>query len=198
MAATAGIGVGPLLAVPLSRKYGRSFIFFWSMVGLLITGIWSATMTHSDQYIAFVVARLIGGLFGGTAAALGADTIVDLYFLHQRGKGLAVLNISFLSGVVVDPTLSGYISGSAPWTVQFWWSNGLEAAIIVLSLGFLEDTYYYRGSEDESSHPVPPREFFANRWATFFWRPQIAPRVSTREMVRSIHCYPIRDDSLAP
>ncbi len=107
-------------------------------------------MTHPYQYTAFVIARLIGGLFGGTAAAPGADTIVNLYFLHQRGKGLAVLSISFLCGVIVGQTLSGYISGSAPWTVQFWWSNGIEAAIIVLSLGFLEDTYYYRGSEAES------------------------------------------------
>ena len=133
------------------------------------------------------MARLIGGLFGGTAGALGADTIIDLYFLHQRGKGLAVLYISFVGGVVVGPTLSGYISGSAPWTVQFWWSNGLEAAIILLSLGFLEDTYYYRGSEAESSSSKPPKGFLANRWATFFWRPQMAPRVSNRVMVRSLH-----------
>ena len=104
----------------------------------------------SLSIIAFVIARLIGGLFGGTAATLGEETTDDLYLLHQRGKGLAVLNISFPSSVVVGQTLSGYISRSGPWTVQLWWSNGLEAAIIVLSLGFLEYTYYYRGSKAES------------------------------------------------
>ena len=55
-------------------------------MGLLVTGIWSATMTRSDEYGAFVAARLFGGLFGGTAPALGAGTFVDLFFLHQRRK----------------------------------------------------------------------------------------------------------------
>lgn len=52
------------------------------MIGLPVTGIWAAEMTKSDQNIAFVMARLFGGFFGGTAPALGADTIVDIYFLH--------------------------------------------------------------------------------------------------------------------
>ena len=90
--------VGSLFAVPLTRKYGRSFVFLCAMFGLLTTGIWSATMGHPYQYIAFVMARLIGGIFGGMAAALRANTIVDLYFLRQCRKGLAVLNMSFLCG----------------------------------------------------------------------------------------------------
>lgn len=89
------------------------------MVGLLVTGIWAATMIKSDQYIAFIMARLFGGFFGGTAPALGADTIIDMFFLHERGKVLTVLNSTFLGGVVVGPTLSGFISGWASWPVQF-------------------------------------------------------------------------------
>ena len=77
-------------------------------------------MTKSDQHIAFVIARLFGGFFGGTAPALGADTILDIDFLHQRGKGLTALNLSFLRGVIVGATLSGFISGSVSWPVQFW------------------------------------------------------------------------------
>ena len=54
------------------------------------------------------MARLFGGFFGGTAPALGVDTVVDIYLLHQRGKGLTALNLSFLGGVIVGPTLSGF------------------------------------------------------------------------------------------
>lgn len=36
-------------------------------------------MAKSDQYIAFIIARLFGGFFGGTAPALGADTIIDFF-----------------------------------------------------------------------------------------------------------------------
>ena len=153
------------------------------MVGLLVTGIWSATMTKSSQYIAFVMARLFGGFFGGTAPALGADTIVDMYFLHQRGKGLTVLNLSFLGGVVVGPTLSGFISGSASWTVQFWWSNGLEAAIIILTVFFLHDTYYDRSPEAKFERRQWPDNFISNRWAHFGCGSRVIPHVTTTEVV---------------
>ena len=43
--------------------------------------------------------------------------------------------------------------------MQFYWSKGREAAIIVLSLGFLEDTYYYQGREAENS----PKEFLGEQ-----------------------------------
>ncbi|KAL8787507.1 MAG: hypothetical protein Q9213_002165 [Squamulea squamosa] len=138
-------------------------------------------MTHEDQYIPFVIARLFGGFFGGNATALGADTILDLFFLHQRGRGLTVLNLSFLGGVVVGPTLSGFIVGNAPWTVQFWWSNGLEAIVIVLSLLFLEDTYYNRSPNARDQRHARPDTLLAKRKATFLCHPRKVPPVSFAE-----------------
>ena len=183
VAATAGIAVGPLFTVPLGRRYGRTNIFFWSMVGLLVTGIWSVTMTRSNQYGAFIAARLFGGLFGGVSPALGAATIVDMFFLHQRGKAFTVLNLSFLAGVVVGPTLSGFIVGSTNWTVQFWWSNGLEGIIILLTLALLHDTYYDRTSMADGSRNKWPDDFFANRMATFVCGARVIPPISRAEMV---------------
>lgn len=183
VAATAGIAVGPLFAVPLARRYGRTCVFFWSMVGLLVTGVWSATMTHSNQYPAFIAARLFGGLFGGVAPSLGADTIVDLFFLHQRGKAFTALNLSFLAGVVVGPTLSGFIVDSKSWTVQFWWSNGVEAMIIILTLALLEDTYYDRSLKTEEYRKSPPENFVENRVATFFCGSRVIKPISNAETV---------------
>ena len=69
-------------------------------------------MTRDNEYTVFVVARLFGGFFGGNAIALSVDTIVDVFFLHQREKALTVLNLFFLEGVVVGSTLSGFIVGT--------------------------------------------------------------------------------------
>ena len=157
------------------------------MVGLLVTGVWSALMTKADQYIAFVMARLFGGLFGGTPPALGAVTIVDMFFLHQRGKGLTILNLSFLGGVVVGPTLSGFIAGSTSWPVQFWWSNGLEAFIILLSLFSLDETYYDRTPSQDISRRERPKNALANIWASFFrGRSQALPHTTMAEVVSHI------------
>lgn len=143
-------------------------------------------MTRSDQYGAFVAARLFGGLFGGTAPALGADTIVEIFFLHQRGKAFTVLNLSFLAGVVVGPTMSGFIVGSTDWAVQFWWTNGLEVIIIILTLTLLQDTYFDRTGVSEGNRSRWPDGFFANRMATFFWGTRVIPSISMTEAVS--HC----------
>lgn len=156
------------------------------MVGLLVTGVWSATMIHSNQYSAFIAARLFGGLFGGVAPSLGADTIVDLFYLHQRGKAFTALNLSFLAGVVVGPTLSGFIVDSTSWTVQFWWSNGLEAIIIILTLALLEDTQYDRSLKTEEYRKSPPENFIENRVATFFCGPRVIKPISNAE---TVSCY---------
>ncbi|MCJ1447688.1 MAG: hypothetical protein MMC23_008199 [Stictis urceolatum] len=151
VAATVGIAFGPLFFVPLASKVGRSCMFLWSVIGLLVTGIWSAYMTHPNQYYPFLVSRLISGLFGGNSAALGSEVMVDTFFLHQRGKALTVLNLSFLFGVVIGPTFSGFIVQSAPWPVQYWWSVGLQAALVLASFVFLQDTYFDRDNPDIGS-----------------------------------------------
>ena len=140
-------------------------------------------MVHSNQYSAFVAARLFGGLFGGVPVILGADTIVDLFFLHQRGKAFTALNIFFIAGAVVGPTLSGFIVSSTSWTVQFWWSNGLEAVVVILTLALLEDTHYDRTLKTEEHRKRLPEKFLANRVATFLCGTQVIHPISTGETV---------------
>ena len=168
--------------MPLSHKYGRSCIFFWSMVGLLVTGIWSACMTKSNQYGPFVAARALGGLFGGNFVTLGSGVLVDIYFLHQRGKAFTALNLSFIMGTVIGPIFSGFIVQSAPWSVQFWWTNGLEAVILILAFFFLEDTYYDRSALNTNSHRTP-KNFLASRMGTFFCGSRTIPFVSFATIV---------------
>ena len=142
-------------------------------------------MTGSNQYNAFLVARLFGGFFGGNPVALGADALVDIFFLHQRGKALTVLNLSFLFGVVMGPIFSGFIVGNTTWTVQFWWSNGLEAAVIILSLFLLEDTHYDRAAvaKDRADRKHWPENWVANRMSTFFCGARVIPPISWAETV---------------
>ena len=143
-------------------------------------------MTKSNQYPAFVAARLFGGLFGGIAPTLGADTVVDLYFLHQRGKAFTALNLCLLAGVVVGPTLSGFIVNSTSWTVQFWWSNGLEAVIVILTLALLEETHYDRTLKTEEHRKRLPENFVANRVATFLGGARVIHPISTAETVSAL------------
>jgi MFS family permease len=122
-------------------------------------------MTGQNQYIPFVISRLLAGIFSTTSLTLGAGILLDIFFLHQRGKAFAFYTITALLGPLIGPITSGFIAENANWTVQFWWCVGAMALVAVLVFLFLEDTTYDRNN---SASNISPRAFAANRIATFF------------------------------
>ena len=97
-AAIAGLMAGPFLFIPFEPYLGASFMIFWSIVGMIICGIWSAEMTGSDQYNAFVISRLFGGLFSSLPQILGNRMIVNIFPLEQRGRAFAIYSCFFTLG----------------------------------------------------------------------------------------------------
>lgn len=57
------------------------------MLGNLGMNIWSACMTSPNDYIPFIISRWLGGSFGSAPSTIGAGIILDIFYLHQRGKG---------------------------------------------------------------------------------------------------------------
>lgn len=135
------------------------------MLLTLICGIWSAVMKKPGDYEDYVISRFFAGLFGSVASAIGAGTIIDIFFLHQRGKAfmfyLATLNL----GTVLSPTVSGYIVDSVAWPVQLWWCVGVEGLVAALTFLFLEETSWPR---DGTEGPESSRGWLQNRMVTFF------------------------------
>lgn len=172
-AAIAGLASGPFAWTILSHRFGRSSCIFWGLLGTALCGIWSARMTASDQYIAFVISRWLGGTFGSVASTIGAGIVLDMFFLHQRGKAFACYALCTLFGTQFGPTMSGFIVESAPWPVQFWWTVGLEIAIAIFIFLFLEETGF---SRDSKVYPELPHTWWANRVATFFPGHRVVPQ----------------------
>ncbi len=125
---------GPLLFIPLSSIIGRSSLIFWSLFGSLASNIWAPLMTGPNDYIPFVMSRMLAGLFGSIPPVLAAGLIMDLYFLHQRGKAFAVLEVSLLAGAVAAPVFGGFIADTKPWPDVFWWLVALIAVSIPLGM----------------------------------------------------------------
>ena len=130
--AIAGLAFGPLLLVPFAHVIGRSALIWWSLIGCLCCGVWAARMTGPDDYISFVLSRLFGGIFGSIPSILGAGIIVDIFFLHERGKAFTTFSLSFLLGTVAGPTFGGFIVQRTAWSNEFWWTVGLQGFVIVL------------------------------------------------------------------
>jgi hypothetical protein len=123
-----------------------------------------------------------GGTFGSAPSTIGAGVILETFFLHQRGRGtvshqmkvrsqlislaaFACYAIATLFGTQFGGTFSGYITATAPWTVQLWWTVGALGLCCILVFFFLEDTTYDR--YNPGTKPVK-QSYIQDRIATFF------------------------------
>ena len=152
------------------------------MVFTLVFGVASAEMTDQSDFDAFCVLRWLGGGTGTVAVTLGSGTIMEVFFLHQRGKAFACFTMAILMGVTIAPTFSAFIVGSVQdkqWNIQYWWTVGADAVTIVLIFLFLEETGWTR--EGGRVYPKPPKSWIKNRMATFFLGTRVMPRTSARE-----------------
>ncbi|KFZ12074.1 hypothetical protein V501_04396 [Pseudogymnoascus sp. VKM F-4519 (FW-2642)] len=166
-AALAGWMLGPFILIPWAALVGRSSVIFWSLIGTLACQIWAAKMTGPNDFIPFAISRAFCGVFGVIPAILGTGYIMDMFFLHQRGKAFAIIEVLIIFAVVGGGTLGGFIAQYEPWSGVFWWTVGPVSAAAILVFVFVEDTTFTRGPNAVQRPPLP-KAWFANRVATFF------------------------------
>lgn len=180
-AASAGLATGGFFFAPVSFKLGRSSVIFWTLIACLLTQVWAAMMIHRNQFNGFIVSRFFSGFFGGVTGVLGPRILVDLFFLHQRGRAFTAFHWCLNFGSVAGPTLSAFISSNRSWTLEFWWTVGLLGFTVILCFLFMHETSWVR--EPEALNPAAPEGFVANRFATFFPGSKVTPKTTLRQTV---------------
>ncbi|KAK9774121.1 putative Major facilitator superfamily domain-containing protein [Seiridium cardinale] len=180
-AANAGMIIGSLIFYPLSRVIGRPSAIFWSMVGVTLSQVWAALMTKPDDYDIYIVSRGFAGFFGTIVGVLGPRLLVDLFFLHQRGRAFTIFHFWFDAGNAAGPSICAFIASASNWTWAFWWTVimcGVSALSIWL---FLPDTTWDRGQEAVNRKPEP--SWIKERVATFLPGTKVTPRRSFGELL---------------
>lgn len=129
-AGSAGMAAGGFFFFPLSHKIGRSSAIFWSLVLLLLSQVWASLMVHPDDFNGFIVSRFFGGALGTIAGVLGPRILVDMFFLHQRGRAFTVFHWCFDSGTVAGPTISVRTSSCSFLSSPLWLPNFIEISVL--------------------------------------------------------------------
>jgi MFS family permease len=99
-------------------------------------------------------------------SVLGPKYLVDLFFLHQRGRAFTILHIAMNFGASAGPTFGGFIAANNSWPVEYWWSVTLLGITAILILLFLEETGFDRSPG--ARNLTAPKSFIQNRVYTFF------------------------------
>lgn len=61
---------------------------------------------YCDSWAGVMVTRMICGLVSGSVMSIGAATICDLYFTHQRGVYMGIYTVCMTNGACVRSSYS--------------------------------------------------------------------------------------------
>lgn len=88
-ACVVGLVCGPPIFCPLAQVIGRSSLIFWSLIGGFACQIWAAEMTGEDDYIPFMISRVVSGIAASIPTTLGPSYAVSRHYL-QIDKHLVI------------------------------------------------------------------------------------------------------------
>lgn len=101
-------GIATLFWMPLSVKYGRRPVFLASSLTMGLGCIWCGIATETS-FTSFFVGRFFAGFMAGPIESIVPSTVVDIFFLHDRGEKISIYGLSILGGNEIGPVLSAYI-----------------------------------------------------------------------------------------
>lgn len=118
-------GIGPLLTVPLANVYGRRPVY---ICGNLLAAVTNIAAGYCTTWSGIIATRVFNGIGAGSPTAIGAATICDLYFLHERGFYMGIFTFFLTNGPHAASLFGGFIAQKLGWRWCFlipvsptWW-----------------------------------------------------------------------------
>ncbi|KAI9663806.1 MAG: hypothetical protein M1821_007296, partial [Bathelium mastoideum] len=128
--------VGVLLLAPASEIFGRLPV--WHTASILFV-IFSVGLALSDSLRMIIAFRFINGM--AYPVVLNAAMAGDMFRREERGSAITVISMAPLIGPTFGPTFGGLLAQYKGWRWTFWFIAILSAAVELLLLIFLRETY---------------------------------------------------------
>ncbi|KAK9773315.1 hypothetical protein SCAR479_10044 [Seiridium cardinale] len=135
------LGAGGIFVVVLSAYFGRLPVMFYFLVIAFPTAIWCAAATNFDSFMA---ARILNGFFSTVAQGGGLMFIQDMFFFHERARKINIWASFFVISPYMGPLLAAFMTSAKPWPTPFWVYSAETALCLILTILFLEETFYDR------------------------------------------------------
>ncbi|OAP57700.1 hypothetical protein AYL99_08438 [Fonsecaea erecta] len=143
-------GIGPLAIVPFANVYGRRPVY---LLGNLVAAVTNIAAGYCHTWSGIMITRAFNGLAGGSTVAIGAATICDLYFQHERGLYMGIYTFFLTNGPHVAPLLGGFIAQSLGWQACFYIPGYIQLGTFALTIFLLPETLYPR-MDDSALEPA--------------------------------------------
>ncbi|KAH8603088.1 MFS general substrate transporter [Bisporella sp. PMI_857] len=145
-----GVGVAGILFVPSARVWGKRHLFLLGTFILILSSIWGGltgeprTKGTPERYNSLLWSRIFQGVGTAPFEALVNAAVGDLYFVHERGKRMALTNLAVFGGAFFTPILVGKITFTIGWPWSFYLVAIFSGFCLPLIFFFCPETAYVR------------------------------------------------------
>lgn len=119
------------------------------LAGNLLAGLCNVIAGFANSWSGLLVTRVFCGIGSGAAASIGAATICDLYFMHERGLYMGIFTLFLTNGAHLAPLVGGFIAKDLGWKQCFSIPGYIQLATLLLNLVSLPETLYSRKNQLE-------------------------------------------------
>ncbi|KAK3715299.1 hypothetical protein LTR37_007266 [Vermiconidia calcicola] len=137
-----GVGVAGFIFVPSARVWGKRHLYILGTVIIVLSSAWGGGSGHN--YKSLTAARFFQGVGLAPFEALVNASVGDLYFVHERGKRMALSNLSLFGGAFFTPVIVGKMTSTLGWQWTFYFVAIFTAAMLPLVIFYVPETAFVR------------------------------------------------------
>lgn len=151
--------------MPSARVYGKRHAYLLGTLILIVSSIWGGASGHN--YACLLWARIFQGVGLAPFEALVNASVGDLFFVHERGKRMALSNLSLFGGAFFTPVIVGKMTSTMGWQWTFYFVAIFGGVLFPFLLFFVPETTFSRdalqdadtgGADGRTSIRGPPRD----------------------------------------
>lgn len=139
-----GVGIAGFFFVPSSRVWGKRHAFLIGTVILCFSSAWAGA--SGRNYASLLWARIFQGFGLAPFEALVNAAVGDLYFVHERGKRMAVTNFAVFGSSFMTPVIVGKMTDTIGWQWTFYFVSIFTGIGIPIVFFFIPEVAYRRAA----------------------------------------------------
>lgn len=137
-----GVGIAGFMFVASARVWGKRHLYILGTVIIIVSCIWAGVSGHN--YKSLLWARIFQGVGLAPFEALVNASVADLFFVHERGKRMALSNLALFGGAFFTPVIVGKMTSTLGWQWPFFFVAIFAGALLPVVIFCCPETTYVR------------------------------------------------------
>jgi len=135
------LGYANFIIVPFSNVFGRRAACLITAAIIIGSNIWQALAKDTGSFFG---ARALNGVGGAVNESIMVQVITDVFYLHERGRFMALYFAAYFIGVFLGPIIAGNMAQYVGWRSFFWLCTGVSVLNFVCILFLFPETKFHR------------------------------------------------------